>query len=285
MSRYDFNREPEAPGNSDGRHSEQSQRELCDHEVPQSREARSRYLDIELSAQLGESQIRTLTEIGTFRAVNFDDLVRYRYEGDEDAAREELNDLARLGLIRRQTITRTGAEQYALTRSGYGAVQKRRNKDSEQVLYHGFVKPKEADHDSAIYRLYERAAQDINESGGRITRVLLDFELKRSVNRQLAKASGMSPDERARRKQEIAEEHGLKVINGRIAIPDLRLEYETADREQNKVDLELVTGHYREQSLSEKAQAGFLMFASEADRAHLRAAMTDPEIMQEILSL
>lgn len=285
MSRYDFDQGPDDLRNSEGRHSRQDEREPRDQQVSHSREVRPRYIDIELSSQLRESHIRTLTEIGTFRAVNFDDLVRQRYEGDEGAARQELNDLARVGLVRRQTITRTGAEQYSLTRSGYGAVEKRRGKHSEQVLYYGFVKPKEADHDSAIYRLYERGAQDISESGGRVTRVVLDFELKRSINRQLARASGMSPDEQARRKQEVAEEHGLKVINGRIAIADLRLEYETADREQNKVDLELVTGHYRGHSLSEKAQAGFRMFASEADRAHLRAAMADPEIMQEILSL
>ena len=285
MSRYDFDQEPDDLRNSDIRHSGQDEREQRDQQVRQSREVPPRYLDIELPAQLGESQFRTLTEIGTFRAVNFDDLARFRYEGDARAARQDLNDLARRGLVRRQTITRTGAEQYSLTRSGYGAVKKRHDKDSEQVLYHGFVKPKEVDHDSAIYRLYERAAADITKSGGRVTRVVLDFELKRSINRRLARTSGMSAEERARRKQEIAEEHGLKVINGRIAIPDLRLEYETADREQNKVDLELVTGHYREHSLAEKAQAGFRMFASDADRAHLRAAITDPEIMQEIFSL
>jgi hypothetical protein len=285
MSRYDFDQEPDDLRSSDSRHSGPNERDPRDQQVPHSHEPRPRYQDIELSAQLGESEFRTLTEIGTFRAVNFDVLVRYRYEGDEGTARQELNELARLGLVRRQTITRTRTEQYSLTRSGYGAIEKRRDKDSQQVLYYGFVKPKEAEHDSAIYRLYERAAEDITKSGGRVTRVVLDFELKRSINRQLAKASSMSPDEQARRKQEIAEEHGLKVINGRVVIPDLRLEYETADREPNKVDLELVTGHYRGHSLSEKAQAGFRMFASEADRAHLHAAMADPEIMQEIFSL
>lgn len=283
MSRYDFDQEPEDLRNSHTP-SRPEEREPRAQQVSPSREVRPKYIDIEIFAQLGERQFRTLSEIGTFRAVNFDDLVRYRYEGDEMAARQELNNLARAGLIRRQTINRTGTEQYSLTRSGYGAVEKR-DKNPEQVLYQGFVKPKEADHDSAIYRLYERAAEDISESGGRVTRVVLDFELKRSINRHLAHSSSMSPDEQARRKQEIAEEHGLKVINGRIAIPDLRLEYETADREQNKVDLELVTGNYRGQSLSAKAQAGFRMFASAADHARLRAAMTDPEIMQEILSL
>jgi len=74
---------------------------------------------------------------------------------------------------------------------------------------------------------YQKAADDIARSGGRVTRVVLDFELKRSPNRQFARTAGMSPEEQARRKQEIAEEHGLKVIDGRVVIPDLRLEYET----------------------------------------------------------
>jgi len=93
------------------------------------------------------------------------------------------------------------------------------------------------------------------------------------------------PEEQARRKQEIAEEHGLKVVDGRVVIPDLRLEYETPDHEQSRVDLEVVTGNYRSGGLSAKARAGFRMYASAADQVRLRAAMTDPEIMQEILSL
>src|SRR5260370_26540756 len=89
---------------------------------------------------------------------------------------------------------------------------------------------------TAVYKLYQKAADDIARSGGRVTRVVLDFELKRSLNRQFARTAGMSPEEQARRKQEIAEEHGLKVIDGRVVIPDLRLEYETPDHEQSGVD-------------------------------------------------
>ena len=84
---------------------------------------------------------------------------------------------------------------------------------------------------------------------------------------------------------EIAEEHGLKVIDGRVVLPDLRLEYETPDHEQPRVDLEVVTGNYRSGGLSTKARAGFRMYASAADQVRLRAAMTEPEIMQEIFSL
>jgi hypothetical protein len=245
--------------------------------------------DVDLERQptydLRDSELQTLRDLGTFRAVNFDDLVRYRYQGNSEAAWRDLNRLARAGLVRRQILLRKHAEQYALTRAGHQAVASRHDKDSQQIFYHGFVKPREAEHDAAIYRLYQRAADDIARAGGRVTRVVLDFELKRSINRRLAKGSNLAPDEHERKKQEIAEEHGLKVINGRIAIPDLRLEYDGPEHEPARVDLEVVTGHYRGRTLAAKSAAGFTLYASETDRVRLRAAMTDPEIMQEIFSL
>ena len=68
-------------------------------------------------------------------------------------------------------------------------------------------------------------------------------------------------------------------------MPDLRLEYEGPDQELGKVDLELVTGDYHAQGLAAKAQTGFAMYALPEDAARLRPAMSDPEIMLEILSL
>jgi len=100
---------------------------------------------------------------------------------------------------------------------GRQAVESHRDKEAAQTLYHGFVKWREADHDPAVYKLYQKAADDIGRSRGRVTRVVLDFELKRSLNCQFARTAGVSPEEQARRKQEIAEEHGLKVIDGRAA--------------------------------------------------------------------
>ena len=82
-----------------------------------------------------------------------------------------------------------------------------------------------------------------------------------------------------------AAEHGLTVVNGRIQIPDLRLEYEDQDHNPAKVHLELATGHYRHGSLAAKSSAGFKIYASASDAARLRPAMADPEIMQEIFSL
>ena len=244
-------------------------------------------LDLERdhSLDLRDSELQTLSDLGTFRSIKFDDLAHHRYGDNAADARKELNGLARAGLIRRHVIPRTHSEVYALTRLGRQTIEDRQDRVPTQTLYDGLVKWREADHDTAVYKLYQKAADDISRSGGRVTRVVLDFELKRRLHQQLAKASTRSRDEQSRHKQEVAEELGLKVINGRVAIPDLRLEYETSDREQGRVDLEVVTGHYRNRDLAAKAAAGFAMYASDSDRARLRAAMTDPEIMQEILSL
>jgi hypothetical protein len=226
-------------------------------------------------------------DIGTFRTIALRDLARVRYAGNEKQALEEVNNLLRQKLLRRSvsqpdravylTLTPEG-HQFLLTRNGQGA-------DNDQVFYHGFVKPRETEHDAAIYQLYQKEAGNIVSSGGKVTRVILDFELKKSINRKLARLSSLPQEEQAGRKAEVAFETGLTVVNGRIQIPDLRLEYEDQDHNPAKVDLELATGHYRHGSLAAKSRAGFKIYASASDAARLRPAMADPEIMQEILSL
>jgi hypothetical protein len=52
-----------------------------------------------------------------------------------------------------------------------------------------------------------------------------------------------------------------------------------------KVDLELVAGDYHAQALAGKGQTGFAMYALPEGAVRLRPAMSDPEIMLDILSL
>ena len=251
------------------------------------RNPRSRDEAPERSYEVNESQAKTMGDIGTFRTIALRDLTRVRYAGNEKQALEEVNDLLRQKLLRRSvsqpdravylTLTPEG-HQFLLTRNGQGA-------DNDQVFYHGFVKTRETEHDAAIYQLYQKEGENIVSSGGKVTRVILDFELKKSINRKLARISSLPQEEQAERKAEVAFEHGLTVVNGRIQIPDLRLEYEDQDHNPAKVDLELATGHYRHGSLAAKSSAGFKIYASASDAARLRPAMADPEIMQEIFSL
>ena len=54
------------------------------------------------------------------------------------------------------------------------------------AVYHGLVKPREAKHDADLYRVYHKEAERIERAGGRPLRVILDYELKRDLNRDLA---------------------------------------------------------------------------------------------------
>ncbi len=56
-----------------------------------------------------------------------------------------------------------------------------------QATYHGLVKPKEARHDADLYRLYQKVATEIEHSGGKVRRVVLDFELKKDLYQSLSR--------------------------------------------------------------------------------------------------
>jgi len=241
----------------------------------------------ERSYEVSQSQAKTMADVGTFRTIALSDLTHVHYGGNEKQALAEVNNLLRHKLLRRSvsqpdravylTLTPEG-HRFLLARNGQGAHE-------NQVFYHGFVKTRETEHDAAIYQLYQKEAENIIASGGKVTRVILDFELKKSLNRKLARLSSLPEGEQKERKSEVAKEDGLTVVKGRIQIPDLRLEYEDRDHNPAKVDLELATGHYRHGSLAAKSSAGFKIYASASDAVRLRPAMADPEIMQEIFSL
>ena len=102
------------------------------------------------------------------------------------------------------------------------------------------MKPREAKHDAELYRVYQKEEDRIERRGGRVRRVLLDFELKRKVNRDLVRLGPGKDD--PDKKRDIAERHGLRVVHGRIPVPDLQIEYEMPDQSMARVNLELTTG-------------------------------------------
>ena len=251
-------------------------------------ETRRKYQDRERTYNLRESEIHTLAEIGQFRATRTKDLVEHRYDRDTKQADRDIRDLKAQGLIQQKTLP--GAEKeplLTLSREAHQFLDRNRpaHLAQDQTLYHGFVKPREARHDAEVYRLYQKEAERITSEGGTKLRVVLDFELKRNLYRDLAKLKDLAPEQQEEERERIAQDHGLTVVDGKIPLPDLRIEYETRDHEQARVDLELATQDYRERGLAEKSKAGFTIYApgNEADR--LRAAIRDPELTKEILSL
>jgi hypothetical protein len=234
---------------------------------------------------LTDSALQTLADIGTFRALKLDDLATYRHAEDRAQANAEVRNLVRQGLLRVRTMHPSKAVYAALTRDGQSLMNLRRPAGSRQVYYAQFVKPRELRHDAAIYRLYQEVAARIAREGGRVSRIVLDFELKKSINPRLNKLKSLPETQQEQQRQKIAADHGLTVVDGKIPLPDLRIEYETAEREQTKVDVELATADYHRHSLAAKARAGFSIYAMKEDIGPLRRAIADPELTKEIYSL
>jgi len=133
--------------------------------------------------------------------------------------------------------------------------------------------------------MYQAEAGLIQERGGTIQRVVLDYELKRQIYSPLAKAKQVSASEYRKRQAEVARENGLKVVRGKIPLPDLRIEYQTKEGETARVDLELATHHYHGSHMSAKAQAGFKTYAAEGSRSFLSRVLDEHDITAELLSL
>ena len=100
---------------------------------------------------------------------------------------------------------------------------------------------------------------EIEGQGGRNLRVVLDYEMKKRLFRDLAKRGPSRAS--SEQKHLVAERHGLQVVRGKIPVPEIRIEYEARDGERARVDLELATGHYRGRNLAEKVRAGFSIYA------------------------
>ena len=235
---------------------------------------------------LRETEVRTLTDLGKFRVVPEDDLARFGYQSNHARMQSDIRSLTRQGLVEQRTIE--GHSSYStrvltLTKDGHRVVERAQLVCSRQTTYHGFVKPKEARHDADVYRLYQKVSREIERSGGKVHRVLLDFELKKDLYKALSR---MPPDKDPRYERIlIANQFDLKVVDGKIPIPDLRIEYEGDCRDVRHLDLEIATRDYRPQGLGEKAKAGFHMFARQQDHAKLRRVLDTQEISARIFAL
>jgi hypothetical protein len=233
-----------------------------------------------------DSEIKAMVELGKFRSIAQEDLVEFFFGGDRGRFRPDMENLVRQGLVEIKSIPHeeTGCRTLlTLTKQGHRFLSEIQAPAKDQVLYHGFTRPREAHHDADLYRLYQKAAEKIERNGGRSLRVVLDFELTKRVYHDLAKL-GTDRDS-STHKREVADRHSLKMVRGKIPVPDVRIEYETRDGEKARLDLELATGHYRGRSLAEKVRAGFSIYAHADEASKLRKVLDQRELTAEILSL
>jgi hypothetical protein len=258
-----------------------------------------------VGVELRPEEKQLLREAGRFRVVRTADLRETLYNGKERPLENDLKYLRDKGLIetqhvnlrrdgRRRTIERV--EVVTLTKDGRRLLIKDGDLPKDQKVYAGLVKPREVEHDSQIYRAYQKEAERIERSGGTNLRVRLDFEIKADVQKAIYAARKADPQrDMAEIKQEVAQRHELPFVDGKIQIPDARIDYDLPreggqDIDQGSraghQDIEVLTAAYHAGHLRSKAQAGFRNYASSADRSSLSAKIEDDShLMENILDL
>ncbi|MDW5267421.1 MULTISPECIES: hypothetical protein [Acidobacteriaceae] len=255
--------------------------------------------------ELRPEEKHLLREAGRFRVVRTADLRETLYNGKARPLENDLKYLRDKGLVetapvnlrrdgRRRTIERV--EVATLTKVGRSLLIKQGDLPPGQKVYAGLVKPREIEHDSQIYRAYRKEAERIEGNGGSNLRVKLDYEIKSQVQKAIYAERKADPKrDMAEIKQQIAERFELPFVDGKIQIPDARIDYDLPREASQDIDqgsrtghedIEVLTAAYHAGHLRSKAQAGFRNYASASDRATLTAKIEDDShLMENILEL
>jgi hypothetical protein len=233
-----------------------------DLDLPRGRERRP-VRERDRAYEIDGTESRMLAIVGAFRVVSESDL----HDGRGDSRRAQRH-LEQEGLLRSSALSADDRAVF-LTHRGRDLLEANRRErqdrswEPQQAFYAGLRKPRELTHDSKVYRAYSRAEERLREQGGRVDRVVLDYELKRDYQRFLHERNrgrkdcdgrpNREPEEIAR----WAREHDLPYDDGHVHFPDARIEYEDRDGRSRHEDIEIVTGHYRGAHAGAVARSGF----------------------------
>ena len=271
-------RDPEPRARSDGRDLFTRHLDLPDGDARERVEGRERaYL-------LDAAEMRALAAIGAFRVVPVEDL--HLRGGLADADLRRLSDE---GLISCETLADVdGSRRIAtLTSEGKDLLESHRHSERDgpdQAFYAGVVKPRELAHDAQVYRAFSEEAGRIEAEGGRVTRVILDYELKRDYQRFLHRDDRPDDATLESDRRAFAEAHDLSIVRGHLELPDLRIEYETEDGRVEHRDVEVVTEHYSRGQISGKSPRRLRLLPRERQplgegRDAVRPAASEPTVM------
>jgi DNA-binding MarR family transcriptional regulator len=243
------------------------------------------------------SEVRVLATIGAFKVVAANDL-RDDHGRPGDLRHGDMERLRDAGLVR-SVAPLDRAERTAivtLTEEGRQLLEQHRTHGYEraQTFLSGALKPRELSHDAQAYRAFVRTAARIEKEGGRVDRVVLDYELKREYQSFLQEGNRGRSDSDGRPTRSDDEiqtwgrEQQLPVVDGHVQFPDFRVEYEHPDGRRDLEDVEITTLHYRGAHASAKAAAGFTTFRGSTARiggshGSRGTAPFDPHAAEELL--
>ena len=221
---------------------------------------------------------RAVADVGMYRNVAYRDVVDAHFEGHPYAARRAVDQMVQAGHVREHTAEGPQGGNYkvlTLTERGVERaerVARDQGLDSQQKAWSGLVKPRELQHDVAVFRAARIEQMKLLEQGATIKRIRIDAELKREIARatESARARGGKEAADAARLEE-AEALGLAVKDSRVEYPDAQLEYLDVEGRGGRVNVEVATEHYSAKSIAAKAAAGFAVHGSNG-RAAARIA-------------
>jgi hypothetical protein len=289
---------PERPLRAAPERSDPRDHDVRDHEIPHDQRMRRNHIPQQgIGLSLRDEEIKVLADVGRFRVIATRDLAEAVYGNRPGRMERDLAFLREHGLVEIDSVQarRDGRrghgetiEVITLTRAGRDLARQASGLPDDQKLYAGLVKPREVEHDAQIYRAYRKEAERIEKHGGRNLRVELDFELKAKVQKAIYAERKADPErEMDDIKQQVAEQFELPFVNDSIQIPDARIEYDTdLGLRTGHEDIEVLTAAYHPGHLRGKAQAGFRLYASGADRSTLTARIEDEHhLLDQILEL
>ena len=218
-----------------------------------------------------------LTDIGVHGTVSYRDLAEARFGGHPYTTRRAVDMWIRDGLVTETTATGPNGNPFkvlSLTRKGVAEVRQlpaERGMDPGQEIRFPRARAGEAAHDTAVYRACRKEREQLEAQGASVRRIRLDTELKSTVARA-SEAARRKEGKRAAdaERHRIAHELGLPVdAAGRVLYPDAQIEYTDAEGRSGRVNIEAVSGSYRERSVRAKAAAGFHLHANGPAAARL----------------
>ncbi len=208
-----------------------------DLDLPRGRERRP-VRERERVYEIDGTEGRMLGTVGAFRVMSESDLKDLR--DDSGNPRRSVRHLENEGLIKTSPLS-SDDRAVVLTERGRDLLEANRydrperSHEPRQTFHAGLRKPRELTHDTNVYRAYQRAEERLRGQGGRVQRVVLDYELKREYQRFLhernhgKKDCDGRPDRAPEEINRWAREHELPYDDGHVHFPDARLEYEDRD--------------------------------------------------------
>lgn len=233
--------------------------------------------ETDLKISLTRGQIGTLYEIGRFSVIQKRDFLKHDYRNFK-ALNYDIKHLLKHNLIKvnvSYTQKHGRIETLSLTQKGEQVLRQLGVIREGEKIYSGKIRQREqVYHDSKLYSVFQKRAKEILERGGKNIRVYLDRELKEKLNREIQRLKNEERKTLEEAKKIASEKMSLPVVNGKVVLPDMQIEYETRDGETARANIEFATKDYRGDSIKEKATAGFDIYASKDDAPKLEGYLS-----------